>query len=548
MSDDLDKKIKILEEEIKSLKKRKKYGLVWEDHNETSINENSFPVLEEVQEKQIISDKNKKNNLLIEGDNYHSLKSLLYTHKESIDTIYIDPPYNTGLNDFIYNDKIIDKEDNYKHSKWLSFMEKRLSIAKELLSEEGIILISIDDNEFSQLKLLCDEIFGEKNFYGNLTWISRTKPKNMGSARFKIQHNLEYILMYGKTPMVNRKPFNLEIGNTKKYDLKDSKGNRYRLEEIPQRRNIGRLKRDTMVYEAFNQMPKEGYRWQLSKQKYNELKSEEKLIMKKNKMYKIIYETEEDGFSYVPFYSHLENVGTAETGKNQLNEILGFDHKFETVKPIDLLKKLIYHTTNKNSIILDFFAGSGTTGHAVLELNKEDNGNRNFIICTNNENKICEEITYPRIKNAIQGYKGNKGNEIFDLGGNLKYYKSSQIGSLKEYTDELIEEVMEKATELLKIKHDCYDFYQNKEFFYISKNKDTYLGILKDEYSINDFINEFNNKEEKKIIYLFSWSDEKYDILTKQIKKEVKNVEFKLLPKDIINFYRQNKKGGKRNE
>src|SRR3989338_305938 len=161
---DNNSEIEILKIEVsrlkKELKKKKKYGLVWEEKPEEVIDmcKKKLPVLKEVKNKEIITDKNKPMNLLIEGDNYHALSVLNYTHAKKVDVIYIDPPYNTGNKDFIFNDRFVDKEDGYRHSKWLSFMEKRLKLAKNLLKDTGVIFISIDDNEFSQLKILCDEI------------------------------------------------------------------------------------------------------------------------------------------------------------------------------------------------------------------------------------------------------------------------------------------------------------------------------------------------------------------------------------------------------
>jgi adenine-specific DNA-methyltransferase len=159
-------------EEIKRLRKRKKYGLVWEDKPEDVVEmcKDKLPVVKEVKNKAIITDKNKPVNLLIEGDNYHALSVLNYTHEKSIDVIYIDPPYNIGSNDFSFNDRYVDREDGYRHSKWLSFMRERLKLAKSALKDEGVIFISIDYNELAQLKLLCDEIFGEKNYIENIVW------------------------------------------------------------------------------------------------------------------------------------------------------------------------------------------------------------------------------------------------------------------------------------------------------------------------------------------------------------------------------------------
>jgi len=196
-----------LVEELETLK-NKKYGLVWDKKNSQemldafvnweNMPENfvpkTFPVLKEVRGKEISTDKTSPTNLLIEGDNYHSLAVLNFTHQNAIDLIYIDPPYNTGNNDFTYNDKYVDRDDPWRHSKWLSFMEKRLSLAKNLLKKEGTIFISIDDNEFAQLKLLCDEIFGEKNFVMDIIWNSR---KSVSSdAIVSLNHN--HTLLYAK--------------------------------------------------------------------------------------------------------------------------------------------------------------------------------------------------------------------------------------------------------------------------------------------------------------------------------------------------------------
>jgi adenine-specific DNA-methyltransferase len=155
------------ESELKS----KKYGLVWDSEREPEqvvLNcENNLPILKRVKGKEIRT-VDEDDNILIEGDNYHALTVLNYTHKEKVDVIYIDPPYNTGNKDFIYNDRYVDKEDGFRHSKWLNFMGKRLKLAKSLLKETGVIFISIDDHELAQLKLLCDEIFGEDNLITNI--------------------------------------------------------------------------------------------------------------------------------------------------------------------------------------------------------------------------------------------------------------------------------------------------------------------------------------------------------------------------------------------
>lgn len=184
---------------LKLLRSQKKYGLVWEDKPEDAelrmVDE--MPVLEEVPERAIVcDDPDAPNHILIEGDNLEALTALTYTHTGKIDVIYIDPPYNTGNKDFVYNDSFVDRENGYRHSMWLSFMNKRLKIAKSLLSEKGVIFISIDDNEQAQLKMLCDEIFGFENFIGDVSWQRTYSIRNDSKG---IPAEIEHILVYGKT-------------------------------------------------------------------------------------------------------------------------------------------------------------------------------------------------------------------------------------------------------------------------------------------------------------------------------------------------------------
>jgi len=210
----------------KELKKRKKYGLVWEDKTEEVVEmcKEKLPVLKEVKDKEIITDKNKPVNLLIEGDNYHALSVLNYTYAGKVDVIYIDPPYNTGNKDFIFNDHYVDREDAYRHSKWLSFMEKRLKLAKNLLKDTGVIFISIDDNEVAQLKLLMDnpDLFGEGNFIANIIW---RKKRTFGRGDALIIPQTEYILNYAKVKR-NLRGYFLPFSKKKikDYKFRDNRG------------------------------------------------------------------------------------------------------------------------------------------------------------------------------------------------------------------------------------------------------------------------------------------------------------------------------------
>lgn len=367
-------------------------------------------------------------NLIVEGDNLPALKSLLPQYTGKIDCIYIDPPYNTGNEGWVYNDNVnsplvkewigkeVGSDDLTRHDKWLSLMAPRLKIIKELLSEDGLLCVSIDDNEIHRLRSLLDEIFGEDCFYGNITWIKKSKPTNMGEARFKIQSNVEYILIYGRKTMTEHDRFNLEVDEEKDYPLKDEKGV-YRLEEVVQRRNRGTLRRDTMLYPLLGEEPKEGYRWQLSEMKYKKLNKDDLIIKKGNKFYIKSYKEEEDSFSYIPLWSHFSDTGTAESGKKDLEKLLGEEVLFETVKPVDLILRLLYHFADKNGFVLDAFAGSGTTAQAVLELNEADEGNRKFILIQMPENSekepkknIARDITRERVVKVIE--KKLKNNDI----------------------------------------------------------------------------------------------------------------------------------------
>lgn len=193
--------IERLKKIIAELKTSKPYGLVWEDKPEQFEKdaENAVPVLKPKggKFKDINLDPKTDHNVLIEGDNYHALSVLSYTHRGKIDVIYIDPPYNTGNNDFLYNDSYVEKDDVYRHSKWLSFMAKRLELARELLSDSGVMFLSIDDNEQAQIRILCDKLFSESNLLAQMIW--KSKPQG-GNDNQHIVTEHEYVLAYAKNP------------------------------------------------------------------------------------------------------------------------------------------------------------------------------------------------------------------------------------------------------------------------------------------------------------------------------------------------------------
>src|SRR3989344_9423582 len=398
-----------LTREILALKKQKTYGLVWEQEKTkedfdlflnwegektkeefSPESKNKFPVLEKIKNKEINLDKNKPVNLLIEGDNYHSLAVLNFTHKKSIDVIYIDPPYNTGNKDFKYNDKFVDKEDGYRHSKWLSFMSKRLALAKNLMTESGTIFISIDDNEIAQLRLLCDDVFGEENFVMDIIWNSR---KSVSSdAIVSLNHN--HTLLYARNLALLREQvkkngkFKLPIDEDKftNYD-NYSRGNWVAdpFEAAGVRKNLSYAIKNPNTGEIY--YPVKGRHWAVLEEEYFKLLKDNKIVFGKNGKGKpsrkrFLSDAMEKGMTPKSIW---DDVGTTTNGTQELEDILG-EKKFNNPKPVSLIRRILELATDKEGVVLDFMAGSGTTGHAVLELNKDDGGKRQFIICTNNEN------------------------------------------------------------------------------------------------------------------------------------------------------------------
>lgn len=354
----------------------------------------------------------KDDNLIIHGDNLHALKALLPKYAGRVNCIYIDPPYNTGNEGWVYNDNVsspilkewlgdvVGSDDMERHSKWCCMMWPRLQLLRELLAEDGVIFVSIDDNEQHRLRMMMDEIFMEKNFYAFVSWTARNKPMNAGQAKYKIQKSEEYILVYGKIPMDKHPPFKLEEREVREYPHNDGEKD-YRWEEVQQRKNTGIKRSDRMVFSILDTMPQTGYRWTIGRDTADTLVSQKHIKLVDGKIRQKRFRDEEDNASFNPFWANLmDTVGSSESGKSQLDSIIP-GHGLETVKPVELIRKILFHATEKKSIVLDSFAGSGTTAHAVLALNKEDGGNRKFILVE------CEEYTdtttAERVRRVIRG-------------------------------------------------------------------------------------------------------------------------------------------------
>lgn len=409
--------------EIESELNAKKYGLVWEQHEEAVdiMMQDNIPVFTEVSENEIIAAPGEGFNFILEGDNLHSLRLLEKTHKGKIDVIYIDPPYNTGNKDFRYDDKFVDAVDGYRHSKWLSFIAARLKYAYRLLSETGSILISINDIEYAQLKLLCDDLFGEQKYIGTFIWKSRQNKDNRNITGISVDH--EYVLAYAK--QMNIRNFKGGERQTERYSNPDNdprgpwtSGNMVGIATEEQRPN---LHYDFIDHRTGINYGKPLMGWRYDRTTMKRLVDEDRIIFPdtpdgrpRRKVFLSDVKEIRPGFSSV--------IGTDIYTRNGTSDIVSVFGKrvFDFPKPVELLIQLLEQTTDDSSIVLDFFAGSGTTAHAILELNKRDGGHRRFIVCTNNENGICENVTYPRVKTVITGKHSDGSDYAEGIDANVK--------------------------------------------------------------------------------------------------------------------------------
>lgn len=483
--------------------KGKKYGLVFEEHREgiDELLENNLPVLTE--DTDLFIDNGGQMNFLIEGDNLASLKLLEKTHKGRIDLIYIDPPYNTGNKDFVYDDSFVDSNDTFRHSKWLSFMEKRLQIARSLLSENGVIFISIDDNEQSALKMLCDSIFNENNFIAKFDWRKKTGANDAKD----IAVVTESILLYGKnktacmeTNIWARDIDSIDKGRYKYedefadirgkfyYDTLDRGGLQYSDSmnygiTMPDGALLFPNGRSEFVNDGWIwKWGKEKVRWGIENKFIEFCKSKKKSHTAYTIKYKVYENVDNDGNirdKTGRAYMNLITSPINQQGNSEMKELFDGKSPFSNPKPVGLLLYLIKTIKLKHTTILDFFAGSGTTGHAVMKLNVEDGGSRKFILCTNNENNICRDVTYERIKRVIakDDYKAS-----------LKYFKVEYLPISDKLYYEYADELLLHIRELVELENG------------INFNGNTEIAIVLTEKELDEFTQ--NIPETCKAIYV----------------------------------------------
>lgn len=448
-----DDKMLIALGDIESELNAKKYGLVWEQHEEAvdAKMRTHIPVFKEDTDREITAAAGEVYNFLLEGDNLHSLRLLEKTHKGRVDVIYIDPPYNTGNKDFVYDDKFVDAVDGFRHSKWLSFIGERLRIAVNLLSEQGCILISINDLEYAQLKMLCDDVIGEDKYIGTLIWKSRQNKDNRNITGVSVDH--EYVLAYAKQSGIR----NFKGGErlTERYSNPDNdprgpwtSGNMVGIATEEQRPN---LHYDFIDHRTGINYGKPSMGWRYDRNTMRRLVDEDRIIFPdtpngrpRRKVFLSDVKEVRPGFSSIVGTDIYTRDGTAD-----IVSIFG-KRVFDFPKPVNLIKQLLNQTTTENSIVLDFFAGSGTTAQSVLELNAEDDGSRSFILCTNNENELCESVTYPRIKTIITGMRGDGSKYSEGIPANLKYYRTDFVSKDEE---DLSDALLDHIAEMIQLEH-----------------------------------------------------------------------------------------------
>ncbi len=352
-------------------------------------------------------------NLIIHGDNLHALKALLPRYAGQVDLVFIDPPYNTGNEGWCYSDGVnspimkewlstnpVDGEDMLRHDKWLCMMWPRLVLLRELMSDTGLVAVFIGNDEQHRLRLLMDEVFGAENFVTTLTWKSRAKPNNTGDAQVKPQQDAEYVHLYGYG---EGSRFNKVVsGESRQYPYEINK-RRYRLQTILKSNRGENERPESMRGEVNGYKPPDGQRWQAKTETVQKLFDDGHLEFKEGTPFRRYFEDEELG-EHSPFYTFVDRdaSGTAEGGKTLLNSVLGDRHGFDTVKPMEILEYLVSHLSKPDLLILDSFAGSGTTAHAVLKANAKDNGNRKFILVEGED--YADRLTAERVRRAINGY------------------------------------------------------------------------------------------------------------------------------------------------
>ena len=377
-------------------------------------------------------------NLIVQGDNLVALKALLPYYAGQVKCVYIDPPYNTGNEGWVYNDnvnspvirewlgKTVGKEGETldRHDRWLCMMYPRLLLLRQFLREDGSIFVSLDDNEIQTLRTLMDEIFGRENFLATIVWQKRTSP----DARLNLGPAHDYIAVYAKSlsllkPTLNKIPASGERVRAFKNPDNDPRGAWASVDITGQTGHATPEQFYEIVTPSGERLkPPKGRCWAMAQKTILDLISDNRIWFGKAgnsrpRLKKFLSETE--GVTSWTWWPNTE-VGHNQEATKELNEIMKSADVFENPKPSRLIQRVLELATDKESLILDSFAGSGTTGHAILNLNKQDGGNRRFIL-VEMESKIAREVTAERVRRVAEGYTNEKGERVEGLGGGFRF-------------------------------------------------------------------------------------------------------------------------------
>ncbi|PIR70004.1 MAG: type III restriction endonuclease subunit M [Candidatus Niyogibacteria bacterium CG10_big_fil_rev_8_21_14_0_10_46_36] len=554
----LQKKVAELEAQIRKLKKNN-LGLVFEDKQEDVVEQSKtqVPVLKEVVKNRLDLSEAYPNNLMIEGDNYLALSVLNYTHKKNIDLIYIDPPYNTGAKNWKYNNDYVDKDDEYRHSKWLSFMRHRLNLAKNLLKDDGVLICAIDENEQAHLGVLIEQLFPAHEQH-TITIVHN--PRGVQGTNFSYTHEYAVFVI----------PKNLKTIGDRVIDgddvswrgLRDNGGESLRTDArncfypiiikdgevigfgnvVPNdiHPNREENKKDgTYIYPIDNEGIER--KWRYARQSVEKIKH--LLRVADGRGGKEIQIGKDFGKYRTVWFDKKYDAN--EYGAKLLREIVpssDFDYPKSLHTVYDCLFAVVGERPHAN--VLDFFAGSGTTGHAVLEMNKIDGGNRKFIICTNNENNnggnggIAESVCYPRIKAVIKGYKNKKGEKVAGMPSNLFYYQTDlvDIEQIHKVPDDAKIRITYEAGEMIAVREDTLNEVEKNDWWQIFEGKGKLVAIYfkEDKAKLAELIAKLEKKNLPTALYIFSWGKNEY-----KGEYSSANIRVEDIPEPIIEVYKE---------
>lgn len=518
------------EHQISDLEKQQKFELVWRDISEaveTQLRDEMPVLIHDANldvEGKLPSD---RSHILIEGDNLHALHVLQATHQRAIDVIYIDPPYNRGK-DLIYNDTFVDKDDPCRHSKWLSFMSKRLVLAEQLLNEDGVMFISIDDNSQAQLRLLCDQVFGPRSFVANFVWIKKRKASNLDKS---VRSITEYVLCYSKNGrslihpedvVEEDKPYPFYNTGNKRKVLSFPKGVKFTSidnqklgpQTFRAKKTSVRLLDSVKIVKgvAQNAFRLEG-EWRYSQVAVDGMfRAGEEVVFKGTDFKPYLINKSEDRFKLMRSLLSAETygIGTNEDGTEELFQLIG-KNDFDYPKPVSLVHALLAAALrpDHNSLVLDFFAGSGTTLEAVARLNSETGASHQCILATNNENGICRDIAIPRVTAVLTGMNGRR--KIREaLPGSLSFFKTGFVKRSKS-PDRMRAEIAKYTVDLIAVKEGTGKTVlrsANMSILHgVNKTVVVAPGLESDHSRLCTAAENKVRPGNRKVVYVFTWSD-----------------------------------------